>query len=169
MADKNQRSVWTPFWISALCSSSFVAISSRFLPPLVASHFDSAGHVNGRMPHATYAALTLVIVIVAPLFVTALPIRAFRKSAANINLPHREYWLAAERRTDTIDTLSRYAIRFGIVLQLFLCYFHLVVVEANIGSAPSLVSDAFTAGIVLLLITVLLWVVALFMRFQRTS
>lgn len=167
MTMQTQPSLWRPLWISTLCSALFIAVSSRSLPPLVASHFDAYGNVNGRMPNAVYVVLMLLIVIAAPLFVTILPIQSFRKSTTRINLPHRDYWLSPERQAATIFALSHYAIRFGIVLQVFLCYFHLVVVKANAGSTPSLVSDAFIAGAVAFFIIVLVWIVALLRRFQR--
>jgi uncharacterized membrane protein len=83
------------------------------LPPTVASHFDAAGKANDWMPresfvvfHAIVLASLLVVVILLRLLIPRVPV-------ALINLPHKEYWLAPERRQET------YASVFGFLLWCF--------------------------------------------------
>jgi hypothetical protein len=76
------------------------------LPPTVASHFGPDGKPNAFMSKSAFCGLHLFIVtLLAAVFgavgrmVSALPIEM-------INLPHKDYWLAPERRQESLDRLD---------------------------------------------------------------
>jgi hypothetical protein len=149
-----------------LGAAAFVWLSSRGLPPLVASHFDAAGRVNGRMPRDRYVAIMLVITVLVPLLLVIVPNRALARPDARINLPNRDYWLAPQRREETIRVLSRQTAVFAALVILFLCYAQGLVVHANVLTPPALDPRAFLAGLAVFLILTLGWIVRLIRRFS---
>lgn len=113
------------------------------------------------MPSEFYMWFMLGIVVVVPLVMFILPNQIFSNPNARINLPNGEYWLAPERRPETIEFLSRQTARFASMLLVFLCYAHWLVVRANATVPPSLSSLWFVGGLVVFLLAVLVWLVSL--------
>lgn len=150
-----------------LAASVFVLLSSRELPPVVASHFDGSGAANGFMSRDFYTWFMLAFVVGLPLLLAYLPAFAFRRPAARINLPNATYWLAPERRQETIDFICRHLARFGILLVLLLCYSHWLVIEANLQVPPKLSSPRFNGGLLLFVTLSLVWAGILLGRFFR--
>jgi uncharacterized membrane protein len=148
------------------CGAVFIGLSSRSLPSLVAAHFDAAGRATGYLPREPYVALLLLITVVVPLLVVIVPNRAFCHSEVRINLPNRDYWLAPERREDTIRFLSRQTSVFASLVVIFLCYAQWLVVRANLLEPPTLDSRAFLTGLVVFLVCTLIWIVRLIRRFR---
>ncbi len=73
------------------------------LPERVATHFGADGIPNDWMSRTAATVLLLAIQIGLPVFL--LGIAWFLPSMPNstINIPHREYWLAPERRAHSLD------------------------------------------------------------------
>ena len=156
-----------PFLALVACAALFVWLTGRALPNVVASHFGAAGLANGLMPRDAYVVVMLAIVALVPLLLAVVPILAFRNPRARINLPNRGYWLAPERRGETIEVLSRQALRFSTLLLGFLCYAHWLVLEANRVVPPRLSSGWFAGGLVVFLAATLVWAVSLIARFRN--
>jgi hypothetical protein len=98
---------------------------------------------------------------------TAIMTLVFRSATTRLNIPNRDYWLAAERRADTIMFLTRHNMRFGACLAVFLCYVHWLVVQANLRQPPELSNSAIYAGLALFLLTIVLWTGWLLLAFRR--
>ena len=125
------------------------------LPPVVASHFDAAGRANGWMPRGAFvgfylgavALVTVVFVIVA---------LAPRIPGARINLPHRDHWLAPERRDETFAWISGWGYAMGTVTVWLLIAIMRLAARANEGlpgameNAPILLAAFGAAALVLL-------------------
>src|SRR6202142_1216286 len=86
-------------------------------PAQMESHFDISGNPDSFTTKAQFFGFelqTMLVVIglgvLAQIFVLITPVEW-------VNMPHREYWLAPERRDQTVDRLSSFAaIIFGMVL-----------------------------------------------------
>jgi hypothetical protein len=137
------------------------------LPALVASHFGSAGDANGFMPRDAYVDFMLAIVVGLPAFMVAVTWLAIARPNARINLPHRDYWLAPQRRADTIATLRAGILRFGALLVVFLCYMHWLVVRANAAQPARLDNAWFIGGLVAFLVVLMLGMTRLLAHFRR--
>lgn len=144
----------------------FIWLTSQSLPPLVASHFDSAGRVTAYMPRGRYIALLLGIAVVVPLFLVIGPRRAFSTPGLRINLPNRDYWLAPERREETFRFLAQQTSVFAWLMVLFLCYVQWLVVRANALTPPSLNPAALVSGLLVFLVCIFLSVVRLIVHFR---
>jgi uncharacterized membrane protein len=86
-------------------------------PAQMAAHFDVLGNPDRFVPKAEFfwfqvqTALVVIGVSILPqILFLFLPVSL-------INMPNREYWLAPERRAETVDRLSSCAaLMFGIIL-----------------------------------------------------
>ena len=102
------------------------------LPARMASHFDGAGNPNGwqsktgfALTAALLSALFFGLTCVAPLMIRATP-------EHQINLPHKEYWLAPERRAQTIERLVAWLSWFSCATLGFLAGTFELVIRANL-------------------------------------
>lgn len=124
------------------------------LPDMVASHFNLAGQADGWSSKSTllfsYGVSVVVCVgaLLAPaLFLPKVPV-------ALINLPHKEYWLAPERRQETFSRVSVALLWFGVAVEVLLGWMFQQTIAVNLGRATGLtqmwvalaVFAVFTAG-----------------------
>jgi len=145
----------------------FVWLSSLSLPDVVASHFEGDGYANGFMSRAGYLRFTLAFVVGLPVFLVGVLHLSLGSPNARINLPNRDYWLAPERRADTVAFLRAHMARFGAVLVVFLCYVHWLVVRANRLAPPRLSSPAMVGGLLVFVVFALIWIRSLLRRFRN--
>jgi uncharacterized membrane protein len=101
-----------------LAAYAAVHFSSYYsqLPEVVASHFDAHGVANGWQTKSAFFGFLVGVSVLAavvgfgiPRIITSLPPEL-------INLPNKRYWLAPERRAETMDFLNGYFAWFGCAL-----------------------------------------------------
>jgi hypothetical protein len=144
----------------------FVVTTSRSLPIVVASHFGPDGVANGFMPHKSYVRFTLAFVVLLPLLMSLVADAVAYLPAKFVNIPHRQYWLAPERRAQAVGMLRVRMQVFAVLLAAFLCYVHWLVVRANASLPPMLDSERFVAGLGVFMFALVVWIVALRRRFR---
>jgi hypothetical protein len=159
------RSLQT-FYATLAAALMFVYYTSKSLPSVVASHFNSFGVATGFLPREIYVPVMLGVVLLPPIFLVLIPRLALRNPNARINVPHRDYWLAPERRQQTVEIISQQSTHFAVMLVLFLCYSHWMVVHANSSSPPSLSSGWLLAGLVVFMGLTVRWATRLIARFR---
>jgi hypothetical protein len=101
------------FLALVLAAVVYVLLTSRGLPPVVASQFDGAGAANGFMRRGFYIGFMLTFVAGLPLLVVGLSTFLFRQPHAKLGIPNQAYWLAPDRRQETVDFLCQHMARFG--------------------------------------------------------
>lgn len=153
--------------MAALAGVVFVLVSSGSLPETTASHFGSGGLANGFTSRGAYITLMAVMTGGIPLLVAGSVIAAMKVSGGSINLPNREYWLAPERRGETVTWLVRHTQMFAVVLLVFLCYVHWLVLRANAVQPPRLEEPLFVGGLVAFFALLAAWLIGLVLRFRR--
>lgn len=163
----SRRQIPRPFLLLIACAAAFLWLTSQSLPEVVGSHFDASGAADGFMPRRLYVGFMLVVVVVLPLLLVIVQSFVLGSPGARINLPNREYWLAPERRTETLDFLRQHLAHFGSMLVVFLCYAHWLVVRANAVTPPQLAAFWFVGGICVFLASALLWVRTLLGHFRN--
>ena len=120
-----RRGIWSvvyPLFVVGV--AAYVWFSSQTLPEVVASHFDPSGQANGFMPKEGYVWFMAGLVVMLPVLVVYLPNVLMRWAPDSINLPNRQYWLAPQRREQTIESLCRGSVGLGYLLVSFLGYVH---------------------------------------------
>jgi len=153
--------------VLALAAAAYVVLTGLTLPPVVASHFDGSGAANGFMSRRFYIWFMLTFVAVLPLLLVLLPNLIVRYTRVRLNLPNRDFWLAPERRQESVAFLCRHHARFGMLLTIFLCYVHWLVVRANAVAPPRLSSGMLIAGLVVLALLSVAWLGVLLGRFRQ--
>lgn len=159
------RSIW--FLVFVVAVAAYVWHTSAELPQIMASHFNAAGQADAYMPRNAYRNFFTGLVLILPLLVVFLPNALMRRASATINLPHRDYWLAPERRTQTVDSLCKLSFGFGYLLVGFLGYVQWLVIRSNRTVPPGFPSDWFIGGLVVFIGCVIIWGFLTLRRFFR--
>jgi hypothetical protein len=146
---------------------AFVLLTGNSLPPVVASHFIAGGAANGFMPRGTYLRFFTALLVGLPLFIVFVSSVTSVLPARFINLPNREYWLAPERQADTLSYLRNQGLRFAVILTVFLCFVHWLVVQANAHSPALFPESLFFIGMVAFLLGLVVWLGGFFVHFRR--
>ena len=139
------------------------------LPQKIATHFNFAGKPDGFMTLQNHQSFIILSTICFPLFmvfmVGVLP--AWFPSLVNIS--HRDYWFAAERKTQTLDYLFSMACKLGVLMVFFFVGLIVIIVLANNSNPVLMPKLPFFIVMLLFLLGVLLWVVMLFLKFRKVD
>lgn len=105
------------------------------LPPRLASHFGFSGAPDGWMSRGAFLlAMIGVALLMLALFVVSSRVTVWSRDEW-INLPHKAFWLAPERRAQTMERIERHTLRMGVATQaLLLLVFEQVLRTNAIGS-----------------------------------
>lgn len=139
------------------------------LPPIMASHFDGAGQANGFQSKAGFFGLYwFVIALSSGLF---LPIGFLlrRIPAQFINLPHKDYWLATERREASINYLTghmEWMIAATLALLLFILQ---MTITTNLKGSSVLPLAPTWLALVSYFVFTFVWMTKLLMRFRTPA
>lgn len=163
----NSRRPSTRFLTLPVAAVVYILLTSTNLPPIVASHFNASGEANSFMSREFYTGFMLVFLVSISLLLVYAPAFFFNRPNAKINVPNREYWLAPERRQDTIDFLCLHIARYAVVVVLLFCYVHWLVIQANAQDPPKLSSPSLTGGLAVFLILTIIWAGTVLVRFRR--
>lgn len=144
----------------------FVGVTGADMPARVASHFDGSGTADGFMPRDGYVTLMTGLVVLFPLLLGLVMPLAFRVPSLPINLPHRDHWLAPERREASVEFLVRHMAWFGCLLVGFMGYVHHLVVRANHAQPPALSTAGIYGGLFILVVGLTAWTAAMLRRFR---
>ena len=136
------------------------------LPATIASHFDGSGRPNGWMSKQTmamtYAGMTVLFAVVFYGLGLLFP----KMSPCLFSIPYRDYWLAPERRKETLAFLADYLLWIGNATVAFIMGLMHQMFLANLGKVPVLSPVA--AWIAAVYVAFLLvWVVGLYARLRK--
>ena len=165
-----KKSTSSPLLLVSLAAAAlFVWKTSERLPAVVATHFGAGGEPNGYMTHAVYLRFMLAFVVLLPWLVNFALERILSSPNARINLPNREHWLSEAQRAQSVAFLLRHMRYFGLLLVIFLCGVHWLVVRANALVPPSLDRTRFSIFLGAYLLALVVWIIALRRRFRRPA
>ncbi len=137
----------------------------RMHPGRVPVHFGPGGRADGWGDSATHALGQAVLLTLYLLLFLGLPAGLKRLPAKWISLPHRDYWLAPERREETRGRLAGLLHRFGIVFFLFFLGLAGLVLQARARTPPQLDLSRSLWLLVLLVAYVTVWLRAFWRAF----
>ena len=161
---RTKLSQWV-FLVGVAVGVAQIVMMGSLLPSRVASHFGASGVADGFMSREAFLAMqwTLTGFVAALFFSIAALLRVLPHDA--INLPNKDYWLAPERRTATLDYVSDRMYAFGAATFALLTGVGQQVYEANIRGTLTLGT---VTGVYLLcyLLYTAIWCAALFKRFS---
>jgi len=138
-------------------------------PALVATHFDLGGNPDRWMDRAWNSVAYAALGIGMPLVIYGGFSLASVLPAQFVNLPRREYWLAPERRAETLGELRRQSLWFGSLILLFVAGLYVITLDANQQQPAKLSTTAVLILLAGFLLGVAIWVASLFRRFWKTE
>lgn len=137
------------------------------MPEILASHFGASGAVNGWRTRAAFFSLQLVVIVVATVVSFAVPRMIEAMPVALINLPHKEFWLSAERREDTYLYIRVWSAWFGSGLLAFLLFVMELAFRANLQAPPHFNNAAFVPALVAFVAFDTVGLILLFLHFAK--
>ena len=135
------------------------------LPETIASHFGPGGTPNGWMSSSFFIKINLGVIVLVVFSLYAASSRMRSVDPATLKLPNKDYWLAPERRGETVEFLSGYFLWFGAAtLVLLLDIFHQVF-RYNLFLSRELDHPRASLGVYVSF--AVLWIAGLHFRFRR--
>lgn len=135
------------------------------LPERVATHFGAGGQANGWMSRSASQWLVLSLSLFLPSIVVALSCLT-RYVPGITNIPNRDFWLAPERRTDTVNYLVGHSLWFASLAVWFVLGIEYSIVRANEQSPPRLSNPMLALVVGPFLLGTAAWVAILLRRFR---
>ena len=137
------------------------------LPDQVVSNFDYDGSANGWSSKGAFlGGFTIMMACTLVLFyVLSWTIR--RMGGKGINVPHRDYWLAPERRGKTAAFVGDQLEIFGLATYAFLLLTNQLTISANLVDPPELPSAAFWSAFGAYMLGGFVWTIRLITRFSN--
>jgi len=105
------------------------------LPEVMASHFNARGVPNGWQTKSAFFSVLIGVSVLAAVVGFGIPRLIMLLPPEYINLPNKGYWLAPERRADTMGFLNGYFAWFGCTL------FAVILVTINFALQANLHPD----------------------------
>ncbi|MBM4263573.1 MAG: DUF1648 domain-containing protein [Deltaproteobacteria bacterium] len=155
--------------VLAVLAALFVIFTSAQLPAVVASHFNFSGNPDAWMKRENYVAFMVIFILVYPALMTLAFIWLPRKFPALVNIPRRDYWLAPERREESLKYLANHGCWFSCLLLLTLAGVHYALVVGHRTQPPALPLPLFFAVLGCLGVGVIVWTIKLLRRFPKPT
>ena len=139
------------------------------LPQKIATHFNLAGNPDGFMTLQNHQSFIILSTIFFPLFMVFMVgiLPAWFPSLVNIS--HRDYWFAPERKNQTFDYLFSMACKLGVLMVFFFVGLNVIIVVANNSNPVLMPKLHFFVVMALFLLGVFFWVVMLFLKFKKVD
>ena len=152
----------------SLCAifAAFLAWSSTQLPNQVATHFGLRGYADTWSSRESALYLMASLGLLLPLVPAVMSLVLRFLPVDFINIPHREYWLAPERRQATYAFFSRYLLWMSCLLVCFVMGMHWLSIQTHHRFPVRLPPGAFIGILAAFLVAVSFWAVGLIRHFR---
>ena len=137
------------------------------MPERMASHFAADGRANGWQSREAFFVLMLLVASTSAIVAFLAPRQIAARSNARINLPHRDYWLAPERREQTMRFISATMAWFACGILFVLISGTFFALQANLAPVHRFNSEAMLVVLGGFLLGLLGLLVRLFRHFQK--
>jgi len=130
------RIVYSILILSIAIGLSLQVIYWPHLPLRVATHFGGNGQPDGWMEKSNATIMQCVLQAFMPIFFVGIGWVLPRFPNSMINVPHREYWLAPERRVESLGKMQSMLSQFALCLSLFVNVIGHLTYRANLTNGP---------------------------------
>lgn len=127
-----EKLFWPLFGISLVQ----VAVEFLTLPANPASHFGVSGQPDAAMSRTVYCVFHLFIVILLTAAFGSCKALLGSLPTSHLNLPHKDYWLAPERRAASLDRLDGAMKSMGSATLLLVVVAMFLAHRANLQQQP---------------------------------
>ena len=136
------------------------------LPAWIPTHFGPLGQADAWIARTALLGIYFVVVAGTTSIALLLPWAVNRWPEALITLPHRDHWLAPERRTSTLSIVARQMMWFGIVTTgLTLLFMHLLL-RVILSGGLDIPTTSMGALLVTYVTYCIAWGASLWLRFS---
>jgi uncharacterized membrane protein len=133
---KNLWWMLIPIAVVSVIGIGLQAVYWPYMPERMATHFGPSGRPDGWMSRTSAVVFQAVLQIGLPALFIAIAWTLPRFPNSMINLPHREYWLAPERRAATLQHMSRMLLHIALAISIFIPIIGHLVFDANRRDGP---------------------------------
>lgn len=159
-----------PILVLGLLYLAFVVclvLTADALPERVATHFDLQGRANGWMTRSAHLRFIAAFGLALPLVILGICVALRFAPNSSFNIPHREYWLAPERRAETLAFISRHSVWLACETMAFITGVHLLVVYANRQVPPQMPLAPLLTWAGCLTVGIGFWALVMIRHFKR--
>ena len=146
-----------------------LALTAGNLPERVATHFDLSGQPNGWMSRSTHLVFIGGFGLVLPLVLVGVCFALRFAPDSSINIPNRAFWLAPERRAETIAFVFRHSLWLACGTVAFVTGVHLLIVQANRQTPVQLPLAPILAWAGCLIVGIAVWAGLMLRHFKRPA
>jgi serine/threonine protein kinase len=157
------------FFVLYAAYVALVLTSASQLPERVATHFGFEGRADGWMSRSVYQVFQIAFPLVISLIFTGTSAMVRFFPAKYVNLPRKDFWLVPERRALTASIIRSRMTWLACLMTLFFGGLHLLTLEANRVQPPQLPMGGLLMVVMFFLISLMIWVILLLMRFAETG
>jgi len=136
------------------------------LPERMATHFGPTGRPDGWTDKGTFIVSGFALMALVTGLQAGIAVLLARSPNELINLPNKAFWLAPERRAQTIAILADQMLIFGVATNALLVAIFHQVFRANLMPNPQLGASTWITLAAYLVYTVV-WGIGLTYRFRR--
>ncbi len=165
----NQAAALATLICLTVFAAVFVIYTTRYLPDTVATHFGANNQANGWMSRGFYLLFILSFMIGISCLVSFVVGTLPRKFPQWTNVPNRDYWLAAERREESLRYLNAHGKRLACLIVMMMLGMHYVILKANHMQPPTLPLATFSPILVGFAVALVWWVIRLYRRFPKSA
>lgn len=151
------------FFLCTVGAFVFAMATVGMLPDPVATKFAASGAPTATMSRVGYVGLMAASTAVLPAFLVAAIGVLPRFFPGTLNVPHRDYWLAPARRSDTLAFLLRQGYWLGALVAVLMGTLHGMTLSANRATPPGMPA-AWTMPVLFLFIGCVMAWTLLFVR-----
>lgn len=137
------------------------------LPQSIAVHFAHDGTPNGWAPKDGLLWMTLIVLAILSVTTMGIPRLIAAVSGDRMNLPRRAYWLAPQRRKQTMGFIEAQGIWFGCAVLLLLYTAFQLVVDANLSPDKRFNSQTMWNALGVFFFVVAVWMIHFVRHFYR--
>jgi uncharacterized membrane protein len=137
------------------------------LPARMAIHFNASGAADGSGYKQQFFIFYGIMVGVLSLLFWGLPLVIRMAPSSLINLPNKDYWLAPERKEQTLARLSDQMLFTGCMALLLMDGILFLVIKANLSTPPVLPAAWLWGLIVAFIVANVVWTISLIKSFRR--
>ncbi len=136
------------------------------LPETVASHFGGSGLPDGWMGRQSFILVEVAASVAVAFFMLIMYAVMALCSLELMNMPKKSYWMAPQRQEAARQMIVSFALRFGILVQMFVQAAFVLAAQANLSPEPRM-SQAFWLCLAAYLGATLILVIRMIWRFAR--
>lgn len=164
-----------PVFALLICLGCFAAALLQLnhylplLPERMAIRFDLDGTPNGWMSKDGFAVYYLCLLVFMVGVFVAVGTLATKLPARFLNIPHRDYWLAPERRAESLRYLKDFHVWTGAFIGLFIVGMMEMIFTINLNDIPRLDNQLFYTAMGTFSFSVLVAVLLVYWRFKKPA